>query len=140
MIFTGFVQRSPILTFLLLALVVNYYGIYHHQILFDLAYGCVCGVLIFALARYDLKKASKRPSLFGKLGDSSYALYLIHFPLVAVLSKLAIIVLPKNVVGANVAFLCLVGGSIVAALMFNKFIERPVISYLMSKTSSLKSK
>ena len=124
------------LAFVIIALVATYYRATYHKPLIDLTYGSVSAVLIFALARYDLKKASKRPSLFGKLGDSSYALYLIHFPLVAMLSKLAIIVLPKNVVGANVAFLFLVGGSIVSAILFNKFIEKPLLNYLMAKAIS----
>ena len=61
--------------------------------------------------------------------DASYALYLIHFPLVAVMSKVAIIVLPKSASGASIGFCLLVFSSVVAAIIFNKLIERPMLRF-----------
>lgn len=103
---------------------------------FDLAYGLVSAVLIFALARHDLEGNRKiMPSRLSFLGDSSYALYLIHFPLVAVLSKLSIAVLPKNIWGAGCGFVLLVGCSVMVAAIFHALVERPVLHYFTPKRS-----
>jgi exopolysaccharide production protein ExoZ len=120
--------------FCVVGLLANLFHEDYSKQVFDLAYGLVSAILIFALARHDMQENRKTiPSRLSFLGDSSYALYLIHFPLVAVLSKISIAILPKNFWGAGCAFIFLVLGSLVVAAIFHKVIERPLLRYLTPK-------
>lgn len=129
--YTGYLALVCSFAFATIAFVATQYRATYQKPLFDLAYGFVSAVLIFALARYDRQQKDEvKPNRFGVIGDSSYALYLIHFPLVSILSKIAVLALPKTLGGASVAFLFLVSGNIVMALIFNIFIERPILRLL----------
>ena len=101
--------------------------------LFDLCYGLTSAILIFGLVRYENKKgqidAAKRLSIYG---DSSYALYLLHFPLIAILSKISILVLPLNLAGVLIAFIFLVTSSVFAGVVFHLLIEKPILRRLSS--------
>lgn len=104
--------------------------------LYDLCYGIASASLIFSLARFE-KESPKMPNVkrLSIFGDASYALYLLHFPLIAVLSKIAASTLPINALGVGAAFLLLVGGSITTAVAFNLVVERPIIRRLTLKPS-----
>lgn len=55
-----------------------------------LLYGIASSALIYGLVNWERTRAEpKKTPLLHLLGDSSYALYLIHFPLVAFLCKVA---------------------------------------------------
>lgn len=102
--------------------------------LIDLAFGVASATLVLGLVKCeDSSKISFYKRALGALGDSSYALYLIHFPLVAILSKIAIATLPKTEVGVGCAFVLLVFGSVVTAMAFHSLIERPMLSKLAGK-------
>lgn len=66
------------------------------------------------------------------LGDSSYSLYLIHAPLIAILCKLSILIHLNyfGVIGALVAFIIILIVCIFAAVYFHLRIEIPLINYL----------
>lgn len=134
--YAGWLAIISSLAFVTVALFVTQHRETYQKPLFDLAYGFISAFLIFALARYE-SEAKREISVkrFGVLGDSSYALYLIHFPLVSVLSKVTVVVLPMNIFGVCVAFLSLVSGSAIAAVMFNLLIERPILRHLTPKPS-----
>ncbi len=73
------------------------------------------------------------------LGDASYALYLIHFPLVSVLTKAAVWSgLPRlgkaGVVGTIVAEVIL---CVAVAVPFHLWVEKPLLGWLRRKTRSL---
>jgi exopolysaccharide production protein ExoZ len=117
--------------FCMVALAANLSRGNYSKPVFDLAYGLVSALLIVALASHDTqRKENPLPGRLSFLGDASYALYLIHFPLIAILSKISIAVLPRNLYGASLAFLLLVGGSVLVAALFHRWIERPVLRYL----------
>ena len=117
--------------FCIIAVAANLSRDNYSKPVFDLAYGLVSALLIVALASHDMQHKQKpAPGRLSFLGNSSYALYLIHFPLIAVLSKVATAVLPKNSYGAGLAFLFLVGACVLVAALFHRFIERPVLRYL----------
>jgi exopolysaccharide production protein ExoZ len=98
---------------------------------FNIAYGLVSASLLFALARHERSAAGPtEASRLARWGDSSYALYLIHFPLVAALSKISILFLPINLFGACVGFGVIVAASVAVAEAFHRLIERPLLRAL----------
>lgn len=73
------------------------------------------------------------------LGDASYALYLIHFPLVSVLTKAAVwLGLPRlgkaGVVGTIVAEVIL---CVAVSVLFHVRVEKPILGWFRRKTRSL---
>ena len=99
---------------------------------FDLAYGAASAVGVVALAAVR-PPANARPPALNGLADASYALYLIHFPLIAVLSKAAA-VLPKTAAFAALAFAAIVAACCGAALAFHRGFEQPVLRRLARRS------
>lgn len=102
--------------------------------LVDLGYGLFSAVGIVALVQAE----RARPARFAwpwatPLGDASYALYLIHFPLIAVLCKLAVGLGLRGVAGAALAFVAIGAACIVVAVLFHRWIERPLLRRLSGR-------
>lgn len=99
-------------------------------------YGLACSLIIFGLA-----KAEDQGRVFGGqrpvqiLGDASYALYLIHYPLISILCKLAMLAqLNKlGVFGAIIAYCSILGGCLIASVAFHWWIEKPAIRYFRNR-------
>ena len=98
---------------------------------FDLAYGGLSAIIVFMLARYESDSSPKLElAPLVMLGNSSYALYLIHYPLISLLCKLLILILPRSNFAAWCAFSILVTACVVAGLVFHIFVERPILRRL----------
>lgn len=98
---------------------------------FDLAYGLFSALLVLALVQ--LEEQAHRPWRIGPwagLGDASYALYLMHFPLVALLCKASVLLLPRTTTGAGVALVMTVACCVLAAVMFHRAVEKPILQWL----------
>ena len=65
------------------------------------------------------------------LGDSSYALYLIHYPLISLLCKLSLSIQLNNLgaIGAVIAYLAIFGTCLISSVIFHLWIEKPLIAY-----------
>jgi exopolysaccharide production protein ExoZ len=99
----------------------------------DLAFAAISAVLIWALANWEARDGAlkiARLQSVSSLGDSSYALYLIHFPLISVLAKSLILLLPQDTLGSAVAFLGTVIICVATAIVFHRFIEGPMLRRL----------
>jgi peptidoglycan/LPS O-acetylase OafA/YrhL len=128
--YCGYIAVAAATAFFGVGMVATMNRVGYNKAPFDLAYGAVSMVLVWALVRYE----QSRPSLavlrsFALMGASSYALYLIHFPLIAILSKVAVAVLPKSSVGALTAFVAMVGVCAVVSMAFHAGVERRVIRW-----------
>lgn len=133
---TNIIVALSAFAFLAIGIIVTLNRASYSKPLSDLAYGLVSAILVFSLARFERQgKTAPFIKRIAFLGDSSYALYLIHFPLVAILSKIAVRILPMSVIGANLAFLLLVAGSVTVATAFHIVIEKPLLRRLTPKPS-----
>jgi peptidoglycan/LPS O-acetylase OafA/YrhL len=74
-----------------------------------------------------------------RLGDASYALYLLHVIVIMagvfVLRRLR----PVVTLPLDVAFVLLVVGAVVCALVFTRFVERPLLAWLRVKLMGRRS-
>lgn len=100
----------------------------------DMAYGASGALLILSLVQFEQSRpAGSVRSLPSVLGDASYALYLIHYPLIAILCKLAVACLPVSTAGAMWALLLITLACVAAAVVFHVAVERPLIRYATSR-------
>jgi peptidoglycan/LPS O-acetylase OafA/YrhL len=72
------------------------------------------------------------PSSLRLLGDASYALYLIHYPLLSILARIFQWG-PLRAVSAPIAGVILVATCIFAAILFHKMIEKPIMRFVTER-------
>jgi peptidoglycan/LPS O-acetylase OafA/YrhL len=65
-----------------------------------------------------------------RLSDASYAMYLLHFPIISLLCKVLVLAGLQGMLGATLAFALSFAVSIVAALVFHVYIERRLVAWL----------
>jgi exopolysaccharide production protein ExoZ len=65
------------------------------------------------------------PVALRRLGDASYAIYLVHFPVLSVLARI-LHVGPLSDIPAPIAYLLLATGAISAGLIFHQLAEKPM--------------
>jgi peptidoglycan/LPS O-acetylase OafA/YrhL len=93
-----------------------------------LLYGAASSLIIFGLVKAEQRGLTlSRSNILVRLGDASYSLYLIHFPLISALCKLAIFAGMAGLLGASVSYFLILISCIIAALAFSAIIERPIL-------------
>jgi exopolysaccharide production protein ExoZ len=99
-----------------------------------LVYGLISGVAIFALVQAESSGQFRmRNRWIPLLGDSSYSLYLIHYPLISALCKLMIFIGLAGTAGAVVAYPVILGACILAAVAFHLLVEKPILHALSNR-------
>ena len=102
-----------------------------------LVYGLLSGALIFALVHAEaggqLRINNRWMSL---LGDSSYSLYLIHYPLISALCKLMIFIGLAGSLGASVAYPVILCACILASVGFYLLMEKPILRALSPRAAT----
>jgi peptidoglycan/LPS O-acetylase OafA/YrhL len=99
----------------------------------SVTYGFGCVFIVVGLTRAETEGqvvgGNRRIQL---LGDSSYALYLSHYPLISVLCKAAMALgMPKlGVAGALITYVVILATCIAAGVALHLIIEKPTLSYL----------
>lgn len=107
----------------------------HDALPFDrrLVFGALAALVIVGLARAEaagsLVVSSRWPLL---LGDSSYALYLLHVPVISIVIKLFVRLGAPGPVGLTLAFAAIVLACIGTAVLFYLLIERRLLAALRS--------
>lgn len=64
------------------------------------------------------------------LGDASYALYLIHYPLISIVCKAAIALGLSGLLGATITYVVALVLCIGSAVVFHLWVEKPLLRYL----------
>lgn len=97
----------------------------------DLAYSVTGAIVIVGLVAQDgAKPASSRGVLPPVLGDASYVLYLVHYPVVSALSKVFSQVMAHTPLMAGLALLLTTAVCVAASVVFHRGIEMPVTGWL----------
>jgi exopolysaccharide production protein ExoZ len=97
----------------------------------SLSYGVCFSVLLLGLLR-----AEDRGYIVGGagwlqlLGAASYTLYLLHFPLINLLCKVAVAAGMRGNAGAASAFVIIFAVVMAAAFGFHRFVEKPLLGWL----------
>lgn len=97
-----------------------------------LVFGLAASLIIFGLVvAEDGGKTYLGHKWLQLLGDSSYALYLIHFPLISVLCKVAIALHLQTfgLVGAIVSFVAIFVACLAISVLFHLWVERPLAAF-----------
>jgi len=91
--------------------------------------GLSAAVAIVGFVEAERSRGLRMPEAAKILGNASYSLYLTHFPLLSLGAKIAF-ALPLAFVPAPVFFVILSATAVGFALLFYRFIERPVLARL----------
>ena len=96
-----------------------------------LAYGAGSALMILGLVRAEAAGEAQglAPGWACKLGDASYVLYLLHFPIISLCCKIAVAVGLTGMAGAAVAFIAIFAVCILAALAFHRLVEKPILGW-----------
>ncbi|MGZ5075939.1 MAG: acyltransferase family protein [Methylobacter sp.] len=96
-------------------------------------YGLASSLMIFGMVQAEDKANVIGGHRFLQiLGDSSYALYLIHYPLISILCKLLLAIqLNKfGIPGAIISYFLIFAICLISSVVFHLWIEKPVTAYL----------
>lgn len=94
-------------------------------------FGFGTGILVYALAQYELGKLINVPWFFRKLGNASYSLYITHLPLVIFLSRVFRRVFGPDARLDSTPFIWLqVAICVSFAFVFHSMIEEPLAAML----------
>lgn len=95
----------------------------------SLAFTSLACVILLALTNCEDGRPPERNSAWVKLlSDSSYVLYLLHYPVISLVCKVAMALGLRGAVGALITFVVALLCCIVAAIVFHLFIERRWVS------------
>lgn len=96
-------------------------------------YGFASSLIIFGLVRAeDNGQAFGAGSWMQMLGNSSYALYLIHVPIISVLCKLSVSLHLNDigVLGAIISYFYILIACLISSIVFRVWIEKPIVLFL----------
>ncbi len=97
-----------------------------------LLYGLAASLIVFGLVTAERAgKTYLGHKWFQLLGDASYALYLIHFPLISLLCKVAMVMHAKDygLAGAIASFFVIFPLCLVTSVLLHLWVERPIAAY-----------
>lgn len=97
-------------------------------------YGVLCAVLMVGLVRAELAgQLNLRTRLGTLLGDASYSIYLLHFPLISLFCKLAVAAGFRGPVAGAVLMPVFLLATTTCGILFHKYVERPLVDYLRQR-------
>lgn len=101
-----------------------------------LAYGAFSSLLVLGLVKHE-DRGSKvsTTSLMARVGDASYALYLLHVPIMSILCKLVVWCGMSGPLGAWAAEILIVSSCVAVAMAFHTRIERPLVRAIQDRIS-----
>lgn len=92
-----------------------------------IAYGVPSALILLGCASRDMHAPLKVPAFLDYLGNASYSIYLVHFPLLQVTIKAFGSLGRGSVVGEHVVIFASVGIGILGGCLFHSFVEKPLL-------------
>jgi exopolysaccharide production protein ExoZ len=93
-------------------------------------YGSLSAVLLLALVRAEQAGRIRLSANWNQLADSSYALFLLHFPMISILCKFAVLLGVNSAFEIGIAFVTIFLICLLTAFLFHRWIERPLLRWL----------
>lgn len=95
------------------------------------AFGLCATGLLLGLARLEERGvALARGPITRSMGDASYALYLLHFPIISALCKLTAKWSLSGPLAAAASFVVIFAVCVMVSVLFHRAIERPLLQWL----------
>lgn len=94
----------------------------------SLFYGIACSCIVLGAVTMELRGRLKVSPIAELLGNASYSIYLVHFPLLSVMAKIFFIT--KNQVPPILAYIVMVAAAICVGVAMHLSIEKPMLKYL----------
>lgn len=118
-----------ICAFLLLGMESNYRGILDDEVR-HLGYGLAGAIAIVGACHLERNGKLGIGASGRLLGDASYSLYLIHFPLLSALAKVLVHFTWTRALPAEIIFVVMVVTCLAAGIIFHLVVERPLLSWM----------
>lgn len=118
---------------LLVLLVINpdfFLGVYKNKITLVIWYGLIVSLLIIVSVMMEFLSQYKPKKIFTFLGDSSYSIYLVHYPALFVISKIIFLTRIQNIFSYASVMYIIIMLSIFFACLFYIFVEKPLWFFL----------
>ncbi|WML38710.1 acyltransferase [Neobacillus sp. OS1-2] len=93
-------------------------------------YGLPFAFIIYGAVSYEIERQTNPSKLFVYLGDASYSIYLIHYPMLSVVNKLFLAVNVYSIIGPFLAATIMIISTIIAGCTFHSLIEKPLLKFL----------
>jgi peptidoglycan/LPS O-acetylase OafA/YrhL len=90
---------------------------------------CGCGLLILGLIQAERRQLLHIPSLFVYLGNASYSIYLLHFPVLSLGAKIGKALRLDQFLPARVLFVLLIVGVVAVCCLFHQVVERRLLAW-----------
>lgn len=98
--------------------------------LYSIGFGLASMAAIAGLTELERQGRLHVPGFLRRIGDASYSLYLIHFPLLSVMAKVVVSGGVADMLPGGVWLVVFVAVCVSAALLCYRFVERPMIDAL----------
>lgn len=91
-------------------------------------YLAIGAVLIVVAVKSGCLRSFFGAVLMRKLGEISFSMYLLHFPILCSAASGVFVTLGGTALAYIVTFVTLVGGTIAASLVFNRLVDKPAVA------------
>lgn len=95
-----------------------------------LIYGAGSALMVTGLVRLEQLQRLPIPPLLTALGDASYSIYLIHFPVMSLLAKLIFALHLGSMLPGWAGFLIIALSAALIGLAFYRYVEAPLLKHL----------
>jgi exopolysaccharide production protein ExoZ len=90
-------------------------------------------LLVLSLARWDQTTKAQAPKVATSLGVASYSIYLVHYPVISILSKLIVHADGARRLPIELFFMLIATGALLVSLIFYVLVERPLLTALRGR-------